>query len=81
VSSVKAEDNVPEFSQTISKLVDVDLKYHSLVTSAIDRAITSRKIIANNKNKKVNIPRRAVTLGRIAAPKLDRNPNGKTNET
>jgi hypothetical protein len=80
VSSVKAENNVPQFSQTISKLVDLDLKYHALVTSAIGRAIANRKIISS-KNKGVDMPNRTLTLGNIAAPKIDRTPTGKTNET
>jgi hypothetical protein len=67
-SSVNAEDNVPQFSQIISKLVSLDLKYHSLVTSAIDRAIVNKKNIAGAKEeglKPIIIPVLHITAGMI----------------
>jgi hypothetical protein len=68
-SSVKAEDSVPKFSRTISKLVGLDLKYHSLVTSAIDRAIANRKNIAGVKKEEIKppIPLLQVTAGMMPA--------------
>jgi hypothetical protein len=79
-SSVKAEDNVPKFSQIVSKLVGLDSKYHSLVTSAIDRAVANQKnIVAEKKTKiKPTLPAMPVTAGMIPAireqPPADPNP-------
>jgi hypothetical protein len=68
-SSVKAEDNVPQFSKIVSKLVGLDVKYHSLVTSAIDRAMANKKNIAAVKEAKIKppIPVLHVTAGMIPA--------------
>jgi hypothetical protein len=82
-SSVKAEDNVPKFSQIVSKLVDLDVKYHSLVTSAIERAMANKKNITGAKKEEIKppIPVLHVTAGMIPAirekPQSDPQPSKK----
>ncbi len=65
--SVKAEDNVPKFSQIVSKLVGLNSKYHSLVTSAIDRAVANKKNIAAEKKVEIKpaLPDLPLTAGMI----------------
>jgi hypothetical protein len=88
VPSVKAEDNLPKLSRTISKLVGLDSKYYHLVTSAIDRAIASKRIaIAEREKKEVKPPIPVhVTAGLIPPPirekpQVDRQPSEQDNKT
>jgi hypothetical protein len=85
--NVKAEDNLPELSRTISKLVNLDSKYYHLVTSAVDRAIASKRIVIVERVKKINPPLPVhVTAGVIAppirpTPQADRQASEKDNKT
>jgi hypothetical protein len=90
--TVKAENNLPELSQTISKLVGLDSNYYHLVTSAIDRAIASKRIVIAEKEKKkekneIKPPFPVHVTAGIIAPKIrekpqsDRQPSEKNNKT
>jgi hypothetical protein len=86
--NVKAGDNLPKLSQTISKLVGLDSKYYPLVTSAIERAIASKRIvIAEREKKEIKPPLTVhVTAGAIAPapkekPQADRQPSEKDTKT
>jgi hypothetical protein len=84
--SVQAEDSLPKLSQTISKLVGLDSKYYPLVTSAVDRAVASKRAINSAQKKEIkppNLPAR-VTAGLIPVemrgkPQVDRQPNEQNN--
>jgi hypothetical protein len=93
---VRAADNLPKLSKTISKLVNLDSKYYPLVTSAIDcrrqtkgqRAIASKRIVvAERENKEIKPPFPVhITAGAIAPetreqPQADRQLSEKDNKT
>lgn len=80
MSSVKAEDNVPEFSRIISKLVGLDSKYHSLVTSAIDRAVTNKKNIAAEKKAETKPPYPALSVTAGMIPAIREQPPSNPNQ-
>jgi hypothetical protein len=63
VSSVKAEDNIAELSQTISKLVGLDGNAPNLVKSAIDRALLTKEKAINLTTGKDAPPPRPEQLG------------------
>jgi hypothetical protein len=91
---VRAADNLPKLSKTISKLVNLDSKYYPLVTSAIDcrrqtkgqRAIASKRIVvAERENKEIKPPLPVHIRGRAPQtkkqPQADRQPSEKDNKT
>jgi hypothetical protein len=86
-SNVKPEHNIPKLSQSISKLVGLDSKDRHLVTTAIDRVMTAKKVaVSEDKKKRANLPNpQPEIMGKIAVPqesqKPARMPIRKTNKT
>jgi hypothetical protein len=69
-SSIKPEHNIAKLSQSISKLVGLDRNAPPLVALAIDRAMTSKKNAATDKEKVKNLPHPTRELmGKVAVPK------------